>query len=69
MSLLTHPERQLMQHLRGAGWVRSIAFPSSSKVIANLLGKGWIKQRGAGVELAFHLTEQGLTAMKAQVRA
>jgi Holliday junction resolvase len=39
MSLPTHPERQLMQHLREAGWVRSIAFPSSSKVIANLLSK------------------------------
>jgi hypothetical protein len=42
-----HRERQIMQNLRGKGWVIATALPSSPKVIAGLLSKGWIERRDA----------------------
>jgi hypothetical protein len=36
-------ERQVMQHLRGAGWVNALGLPDSPKIIANLITKGWVE--------------------------
>jgi len=63
-----HRERQLMQHLRGGAWVKASMLPPSAKLIANLLDKGWIEQRGIGAELSYRITEEGLAAKKARVR-
>jgi hypothetical protein len=63
-----HRERQLMQHLRAGAWVKANMLPPSAKLIANLLDKGWIEQRGIGAELSYRITEEGLAAKKARVR-
>jgi len=68
MTLPNHRERQLMQQLRGAGWVRAIALPSSPRVIEGLLSKGWIEQRGAGNQIGYRITDKGLTAKTTPVR-
>ena len=60
MMSTNHRERQLMQHLRGGAWVKAITLPPSPKLIANLLDKGWIEQRGIGAELSYRITEEGL---------
>jgi hypothetical protein len=57
-------QRQIMQYLRGAGWVKAAGMPDSPKMIANLIDKGWIEvQHTEGP--AYRLTEPGLQAMKA----
>jgi hypothetical protein len=58
-------ERQFMQHLRGAGWVRAMGLPDSRRIIANLIGKGWIECRQTEGGQAYRLTELGLQAKKA----
>jgi len=63
-----HREQQLMQHLRGGAWVKAITLPPSPKLIANLVDKGWIEQRGIGAELSYRITKEGLAAKKARVR-
>src|ERR1700694_6256433 len=40
MGAPTHRERQLMQHLRGGGWVKASVAPGGEKLIENLLAKG-----------------------------
>jgi hypothetical protein len=57
-----------MQELRGAGWVRAIALPSSPRTIEGLLNKGWIEQRGAGNDTCYRMTQDGLVAKTAPVR-
>jgi hypothetical protein len=68
MTLPNHRERQLMQELRGAGWVKAIELPSSPRVIEGLLTKGWIEQRGAGNHLCYRITDKGIAAKTAPVR-
>ncbi|MDR3484549.1 MAG: hypothetical protein P4M05_06530 [Bradyrhizobium sp.] len=63
-----HRERQLMQELRGAGWVKATALPESPRVIANLLSKGWIESSDPESALAYRLTDQGLAAKTAPVK-
>ena len=41
MKLPNSRERQFMQHLRAAGWVKSMGY--SPRIIANLIGKGWVE--------------------------
>ena len=65
---LIHRERQFMQHLRGAGWVKVGAVPSSPKTVAGLLAKGWIELRGSGNEACYRITENGLAAKMTPVR-
>ena len=62
MKLPNSRERQFMQHLRGAGWVKSMGF--SPRIIANLIGKGWVECQQTRSSRAYRLTEQGLEAMK-----
>ena len=38
-------ERQIMQHLRGAGWVKATGLPDSPRIMTNLIRRGWIECR------------------------
>jgi predicted transcriptional regulator len=54
MSLVpNHRERQMMQRLRGRGWVKARELPES---------------QGTGRDIAYRLTEEGMAAKKAPVR-
>jgi hypothetical protein len=68
MSVPNHRERQLMQELRGAGWVKASALPNFPRTIDGLLGKGWIEQRGAGNYLCYRISDKGLAAKTMPVR-
>src|SRR5947207_14601313 len=48
MTFPTHRERQL-QYVRDGGLVKASAAPAGAKLIKNLLAKGWIEQRGLGM--------------------
>ena len=61
-------ERQLMQELRGAGWVKAAALPPFSRTIEGLLSKGWIERRGGGDDTCYRLTDEGLAAKMAPLR-
>jgi hypothetical protein len=63
-----HRERQILQRLRGNGWVRAFVLSASPKMIQILLTKGWIEGQGSGNELAYRITETGLAAKKAPVK-
>jgi hypothetical protein len=45
MMSANHRERQFMQHLRGAGWVKATLLHNSTKLVRNLVAKGWIERR------------------------
>lgn len=64
MTFANHHERQLMQRLRGAGWVKVSTLPDSPVLVQKLLQKGWIEEqiRGPKNELFLRLTEEGLKA-------
>jgi DNA-binding PadR family transcriptional regulator len=65
MTVANHHERQLMQRLRGAGWVNASALPSSPGLVQKLLQKGWIETKsGPKTEVLYRLTEEGLEAKK-----
>jgi hypothetical protein len=63
-----HRERQILQRLRGNGWVRALVLPASPKMIQMLLAKGWIEGQGSGNELAYRITEIGLAAKKTPIK-
>ena len=65
MAFANHHERQFMQRLRGAGWVKASALPLSPGLVQKLLQKGWIETKsGPKTELLYRLTEEGLEAKK-----
>ena len=64
----SHRERQFMQHLRSAGWVKAAALPNSPRTVQNLVKKGWIEQRRDENGLCHRITDRGLTAKMAPVR-
>ena len=68
MTFANHPERQFMQYLRGAGWIKARLLPPST-LVESLLRKGWIEQQQQGPknETYFRLTEKGLEAKKSPV--
>jgi hypothetical protein len=67
MTVPNHRERQIMQQLRGRSWVKAFELPEGWRTIGHLLDKRWIESRGAGRELAYRITEEGLAAKKAPV--
>ena len=69
MTFASHPERQFMQYLRGAGWIKARLLPPSARLVESLLNKGWIEQQKQGPknEAFFRLTEKGLAAKKSHV--
>ena len=48
MTFATHLERQFIQRLRGAGWVKASALPPSPRLVQTLLQKGWIETTKSG---------------------
>jgi hypothetical protein len=60
--------RQLMQHLRGVGWVNAFDLPDSPKILANLIGKGWVESQLTENCTVYRLTDLGLEAKKAPLR-
>ena len=69
MTFASHPERQFMQYLQGAGWIQARILPPSLRIVENLLHKGWIEQQKQGPknETYFRLTDKGLAAKRAPV--
>jgi DNA-binding MarR family transcriptional regulator len=69
MMFATHHERQFMQYLRGAGWIKAGTLPPSVKLVKNLLQKGWIEQQHQGPknEVFLRLTDKGLEAKKSPI--
>jgi hypothetical protein len=67
--LPNHRERQFMQYLRGAGWVKITALPDSPGLIKILLSKGWIEQRTDATGVSYRLTEAGFQAKVTPSRA
>jgi hypothetical protein len=43
MDIPSHRERRYMQHLRAGGWVKANLVPAGTRLIENLLAKGWIE--------------------------
>ena len=68
MIVPNHRERQLMQYLRGGGWVKASTLPPGPRLIEGLLLKGWIEQQDVAGEIYYRMTEAGLTAKMARVR-
>jgi chromosome segregation and condensation protein ScpB len=69
MSLVpNHRERQMMQRLRGRGWVKAIELPENPVTLQRLLEKHWVESQGTGRDVAYRITEEGLVAKKAPVR-
>jgi hypothetical protein len=68
MTFASHRERQFMQYLRGAGWIKARFLPEST-LVGSLLRKGWIEQQqqGPNSEVFLRLTEKGMEAKKAPV--
>jgi hypothetical protein len=66
MTFATHLERQFMQRLRGAGWVKANAPPPSPRLVQTLLQKGWIETTESGLKnvVLYRLTDEGLEAKK-----
>jgi hypothetical protein len=62
-----HHERQLMQLLRGRGWVSAIELPDAVVTLEKLLEKRWIEKRGTGKSLLYRLTDEGMAAKKYRV--
>jgi hypothetical protein len=60
-----HRERQLLQYLRGRGWVKAYLLPQHYKTLDGMLQKHWIEKAGEGRDLAFRITEQGMIAKTA----
>ena len=56
-----------MQRLRGRGWVKAVQLPDAPRTVPNLLEKRWIERQGAGPDLAYRLTEEGMAAKTAPV--
>jgi len=57
-----------MQRLRGAGWVKASALPSSPRLVQKLLQKGWIETKSGPTEVVlYRLTEEGLNAKKLRI--
>jgi hypothetical protein len=68
MTIPSHLERQFMERLHGAGWVKAFTLPSSPRVIDRLLSKGWIESCSIENRLCYRMTDQGLAAKKMPVR-
>jgi hypothetical protein len=57
-----HRERQLLQYLRGRGWVKASFLPQHYRTLDGMLQKHWIERAGKGRDVAFRITEQGMIA-------
>jgi hypothetical protein len=62
-----HHERQLLQQLEGAGWVKAFKIRSTPGFIEKLLLKGWIEKSIIEGRLCYRITDQGLAAKKVPI--
>ena len=60
-------ERQMMQRMRGVGWVKAFELPDSPRILATLIGKGWVECQRTENGPMYRLTELGLEAKKAPI--
>jgi hypothetical protein len=62
-------QRQLMQYLRSGDWTIAAKLPvaASDHMLNQLIGNGWIEQRGDGAKAEIKLTAAGLIALQAPV--
>jgi chromosome segregation and condensation protein ScpB len=67
MKLPNSREREVMQRLRGAGWVKATGLPDAPRIISNLIQKGWVESEQTEGGPMYRLTEPGLQAMKAPI--
>ena len=68
MRVPNHRERQLLQYLRGRGWVNEALLPPARKTLDTLLRNEWIERAGDGPTVAYRISEQGMAAKTAPVR-
>jgi hypothetical protein len=54
-----------MQRLRGRGWVKAAELSSAPTTVKRLIEKQWIESAGAGMNLVFKITEEGMAAKRA----
>ena len=59
-----HYERQLLQRLRDAGWVKASKMLATPAFIEKLVAKGWIERSIIDGYLCYRITDQGLAAKK-----
>jgi hypothetical protein len=59
-----HHERQLLQRLRDAGWVKASKILATPSFIEKLVAKGWIETSIIDGHLCYRITDQGLAAKK-----
>jgi hypothetical protein len=59
-----HNERQLLQQLQGAGWLKAATMQSSPAFIVKLLSKGWIEKSMIDGHLCYRITDEGHAAKK-----
>jgi hypothetical protein len=59
-----HYERQLLQRLRDAGWVRASKILATPAFIEKTVTKGWIERSIIDGHLCYRITNQGLAAKK-----
>ena len=62
-----HNERQLLQRLRDAGWVKAPKILATPGFIEKLMTKGWIERSIIDGQLCYRITDQGLAAKKAPI--
>lgn len=67
-SPITQRERQFLQYLRDAVWLRATILPDSPKLMSKLVGKGWIERSGDGNDAVYCITPKGLAAKMAPVK-
>jgi hypothetical protein len=68
MTSANHRERQFMQYLRGAGWVKAVTLPDTPTLITNLLRKGSIERSDTGRGMPYRLTDAGHAAKSTPVK-
>jgi len=59
-----HYERQLLQRLRDAGWVKASKILATPALIEKLVIKGWIERSIVDGQVCYRITEEGLAAKK-----
>ena len=59
-----HYERQLLQRLRGTGWVKASKILATPSFIEKLVAKDWMERSIIDGHLCYRITDQGLAAKK-----
>jgi hypothetical protein len=60
-------ERQVLQQLEGAGWVKAATMHSTPGFVEKLLTKGWIDKSIIDGRLCYRVTDRGLAAKRVPI--